>query len=66
MTDDMTNAHKARATGDQFAESLRPIIEAAREQGVTSYHAMADYLKAQGVKTSNGHGVWDHEAAGCL
>lgn len=63
---DAPKAHKARTTADRFAESLRPIIEAAREQGVTSYHAIADYLTARRVQTPNGHGVWDHKAAGSL
>jgi len=64
--EDPPKSHKATTTADKFVVSLRSIIDEARVQGVTSYHALADYLTARGIPTANGHGVWDHKAAGSL
>jgi hypothetical protein len=51
---------------DQFAESVRPVVEAARHQGITSHHALADYLTERGIRTPMGKAIWDHDGAGRL
>jgi hypothetical protein len=48
---------------NQFAESLRPVIEEARVQGATSHHAVADYLTERGIRTARGRRIWDHDGA---
>ena len=66
MKNDVPKGQRATPTADQFAESLRPIVEAARERGITSRHALADYLTSQGVRTPRGKPIWDHDGAGRL
>jgi hypothetical protein len=55
-----------KLTADQFAESLRPLVEQARGQGITSRHALADYLTERGIRTAMGKRIWDHDGAGRL
>jgi hypothetical protein len=40
MTSNEPRYHKQKLARDQLAESLRPVVEAAREQGKTTYHLM--------------------------
>lgn len=42
---------------DAFAANVRPIIEALRATGITTYAAIADALNARGVRTARG-GQW--------
>lgn len=46
-----------RATADQFAERVAPIIELIRAQGSTSNRAIAAALNARGERTARG-GLW--------
>lgn len=49
---------------NRFAESLRPAVKAARQQGITSHHGLADYLTERGIRAFKGLRTWDHDSAG--
>lgn len=66
MTHAAPKSHKATVTADEFAESLRPIVEQAREMGITSHDKLADYLTEQGVRTATGLSIWGQDAARTL
>jgi hypothetical protein len=56
----MAEPHGQKAARDQFAETMRPIIEQAREQGVTSLNGLADYLTERGIRPFTGSVDWSH------
>jgi hypothetical protein len=49
-----------KATRDRFAESVRPVIEQARQEGVTSFHGLADYLTERGIRPVTGKVEWSN------
>lgn len=46
-----------RATADQFAANLLPVIESIKAAGATTFDAIAKALNARGIRTARG-GRW--------
>jgi hypothetical protein len=49
-----------KAARDRFAESVRSVIEQARQKGVTSFHGLADYLTERGIRPVTGKVEWSN------
>ena len=54
-----------KATADQFAANVLPVIREIQAQGVSSHNAIAATLNARGVKTARG-GKWAHVQVGAV
>lgn len=52
-----------KATADQFAANVLPVIREIQAQGATSNNAIAAKLNERGVKTARG-GKWTHVQVG--
>jgi hypothetical protein len=56
----MADLKGQKAARDRFAESVRPVIEQARQEGVTSFHGLADYLTERGIRPVTGKVEWSN------
>lgn len=51
-------ARKNQAAADDFAESMRSIIEGIREEGFATLESICLELNERGVSTARGNGLW--------
>ena len=55
-----------KASADQFALSMKPVIEEIRSFGITTHRAIAEELNNREILTARGNTTWYHPHVGTL